>query len=63
MIGKTPPNWSSNASDLATTQGQRIGILTRHLYPTGDLVLGFFLFEDQTMNDVIWSYLARDWRV
>ena len=39
-IGKTPPYWSAHAPDLSPTQGQRFGILTRHLYPTGDLVLG-----------------------
>ena len=38
-MGKTPPYLSAHAPDLSPTHGQRIGILTRHLYPTGNPVL------------------------
>ena len=77
-IGKTPPYWSANAPDLSPTHGQRIGILTRHLYPTGDLYL--WIHEDdfgiiwlvfgagwlRVMTSLAWRwfwyYLARVWR-
>ena len=39
---------SAHAPDLSPTHGQRIGILTRHLHPTGDFL------DDHFVDGVIW---------